>query len=90
MNINLVFVIVFQLNYLINAFDRRVLFANYVKLEKMTTISGRGFAFANFTKSMTQSVGGRQISLPFTSLLSDSLERQQLLPHLQNTKTEII
>jgi hypothetical protein len=31
---------------------------------------------------MTQSVGGKQISLPFTSLLSDSLERQQLLPQL--------
>jgi hypothetical protein len=48
----------------------------------MITISGRGCALSAFTKSMAQSVGGRQISLPLTSLLSDSLERQELLPQL--------
>jgi len=48
----------------------------------MITVSGRGCALANFTKSIAQSAGGRQISLPLTSLLSDSLERQELLPQL--------
>jgi hypothetical protein len=68
---------------LIYAFDRRVLFAHYEKLEEMITISGlNGCALSAFTKSMAQSVGGRQISLPFTSLLSDSFEKQELLPQL--------